>query len=71
MPRNRIEAEPVIRLPRPPEPPLAPTAFMAFPAALSAGVSSQQQLLYQYALEQARAAARPSLPERDLLGIWN
>jgi len=27
--------------------------------------------LYQLALEQALAAARPSLPERDLLAVWN
>jgi len=27
--------------------------------------------LYRQALENAREIARPSLPERDLLGVWN
>jgi hypothetical protein len=30
-----------------------------------------QQGLYRWAFEQAQAAARPSLPERDLLAVWN
>lgn len=30
-----------------------------------------QQWIYQRAFEQAQAIARPSLPERDLLGVWN
>jgi hypothetical protein len=30
-----------------------------------------QQQLYRLALEQAQAVARPSLVERDLLGVWN
>jgi hypothetical protein len=34
-------------------------------------LSAQQQLLYQIAFERAREVARPSLPERDLLGVWN
>jgi hypothetical protein len=29
------------------------------------------QNLYRQAFEQAQAVARPSLPERDLLGVWN
>jgi hypothetical protein len=29
------------------------------------------QDVYQQALEQAQAVLRPSLPERDLLGVWN
>jgi hypothetical protein len=27
--------------------------------------------IYHLAFEQARIDARPSLPERDLLGVWN
>jgi hypothetical protein len=30
-----------------------------------------QQWVYQQAFEAAQAVARPSLPERDLLGVWN
>jgi hypothetical protein len=30
-----------------------------------------QQGLYEYALAQAQAVVRPSLPERDLLAVWN
>jgi hypothetical protein len=30
-----------------------------------------QQDLYRRALEEAQAVVRPSLPERDLLGVWN
>jgi len=32
---------------------------------------SLQQWLYQRAFETAQAVARPSLLERDLLGVWN
>ena len=30
-----------------------------------------QQALYQWAFEQAQQVVRPSLPERDLLAVWN
>ena len=30
-----------------------------------------QQTVYQQAFEQALAVVRPSLVERDLLGVWN
>jgi hypothetical protein len=30
-----------------------------------------QQWVYQRTFELAQAVARPSLPERDLLGVWN
>jgi hypothetical protein len=30
-----------------------------------------QNALYQIAFESAQASARLSLPERDLLGVWN
>ena len=30
-----------------------------------------QQELYRWALAEAQAVVRPSLPERDLLAVWN
>jgi hypothetical protein len=30
-----------------------------------------QQDLYQWALREAQAVVRPSILERDLLGVWN
>jgi hypothetical protein len=30
-----------------------------------------QQDLFRWALEQAQAVVRPSILERDLLGVWN
>jgi len=61
-----------------PEPPTANQAsnsFVAVPWALWCGTPGepafQQLCIYQAALDQARAVARPSLPERDLLGVWN
>jgi hypothetical protein len=60
-------------VPAPVEP--APGAFMACPAAVLCLLSpvqwSWQQEIYRLALKQARAVARPSLLERDLLGSWN
>jgi hypothetical protein len=63
-------------LPRPPAPALLPSAFvMICPAACFPGVTvahaAAQRWVYQYALEQAQAVARPSLLERDLLAVWN
>jgi hypothetical protein len=63
------------RLPQPPAP--VPTAgtFMVCPLGALQGLTGEQlrwmQTLYQLALEQAQAVVRPSLPERDLLGVWN
>jgi hypothetical protein len=76
MPHHRFQ-EPFdfYRLPQPAV--QAPTSgsFVACPAALVQGLSPTQQLwqcsLYQLAFEQAQAMARPSLVERDLLGVWN
>jgi hypothetical protein len=36
-----------------------------------AGQLPWQWMVYQMAFEQAQAVARLSLPERDLLGVWN
>src|SRR2546423_786018 len=63
------------RLPRPVDRPIAPGSFLCYPAGWLRGLSSEQRLaqerLYAWAFEQARAVARPSLLERDLLGTWN
>jgi hypothetical protein len=34
-------------------------------------LSRQQQQIYQLAFQEAQAVARPSILERDLLGVWN
>jgi hypothetical protein len=74
--RNRMsrEAEPY-RLPQPPAPVPSPGAFLVCPLVAIQGLSGEQwrwmQCLYRQAFEQAQAVARPSLPERDLLGVWN
>ena len=66
---------PVSRLPRPPAPNPSPNHFLVCPAALLQGLSAEEarmrQELYRLALAQAQAVARPSLVERDLLGVWN
>ena len=53
----------------------SPGAFVLCPAALLQGVDSGrclwQQQVYQWAFEQAQAVVRPSILERDLLGVWN
>jgi hypothetical protein len=50
-------------------------SFVLFPLAWLPQVTpeqlSLQQWIYQRAFEQAQAVVRPSLPERDLLGVWN
>ena len=40
-------------------PPLAPAQWL------------YQQALYQWAFAQAQLVVRPSILERDLLGVWN
>jgi hypothetical protein len=64
-----------IRLPQPPVAPPPPGAFFIFPAAFLSGASPQQwalqQALYLQAFAEAQAIVRPSLPERDLLAVWN
>lgn len=61
------------RLPRPPAPPVSPAAFVLFPVFCPPPFAPAPwvEALYRWAFEQGRAVARPSLPERDLLGVWN
>lgn len=61
-------------LPPAPAPAPAPGAFVLCPVGLAASPPSfalWQQALYQWAFAQAQAVVRPSLPERDLLAVWN
>ncbi|MCC6420938.1 MAG: hypothetical protein IT429_22105 [Gemmataceae bacterium] len=72
----RTPADPeLVRLPRPPAPGITPGGFVMCPTAAVPGNGSEQwlwqQWLYQRAFESAQEVARPSLPERDLLGVWN
>lgn len=59
--------------PRPIAP--APDAFVMMPtSALPATTPDQaayQKSLYEWAFAEAQAVVQPSLPERDLLGVWN
>jgi hypothetical protein len=63
------------RLPRPQAQPINRTAFCLCPPSLMMGAPGLawlwQQRLYQMAFAEAQAVVRPSLPERDLLGVWN
>jgi hypothetical protein len=62
-------------VPRAPAPIITPANFVACPYALLNGLSTTQRacqfFIYQMALEQAQVEASPSLPERDLLAMWN
>jgi len=63
------------RLPQPTQATLRAAAFVACPLARIFGWSEAmcawQQQVYQLAFQQAQAVVRPSLPERDLAGVWN
>ncbi len=63
------------RLPSAPQPTPSAAAFVLCPVACFPGVPPEfllwQQALYQRALAEAQAVVRPSLPERDLLAVWN
>jgi hypothetical protein len=69
MPRQRF------RLPEPPAPSPDREAFILVPRdnlpPLGPEQAARQQALYQWAFSEAQAVVRPSLPERDLLGVWN
>ena len=55
-------------------PPVAP-AFVLVPMSWLPQVAPAQwvyvQALYQWAFAQAQEVVRPSILERDLLGVWN
>jgi len=65
----------IYRLPRAPEPEMTANGFGICPAVLIQAMSLPHIMatssIYQLAFEQARIEARPSLLERDLLGVWN
>lgn len=63
--RSALPAQPVI------EPTPSPGAFLLCPLAVSCAHGQWQQSLYEYALARAKEVVRPSLPERDLLAVWN
>ncbi|HYT92296.1 MAG TPA: hypothetical protein VEL76_26515 [Gemmataceae bacterium] len=72
----RFSAEPEsVRLPQPPAPGITPGGFLIAPTAAIPGHCQEQwlwqQWVYQRAFELAQAVVRPSLLERDLLGVWN
>jgi hypothetical protein len=57
------------------EPSPSPAAFLLCPLVClpvcSPAQGHWQQSLYEWAFSQAKAVVRPSLPERDLLAVWN
>ena len=73
--RNRIttlmnEPEP-IPLPRPHVPLNADAFALVAVPVMCLQQWTMQQYLYQRAFEMAQAVVRPSILERDLLGVWN
>jgi hypothetical protein len=58
-----------------PNPPPSGAAFFLCPVVWfgvpSPAFAQWQQELYQRALQEAQAVVRPSILERDLLGVWN
>jgi hypothetical protein len=61
-------------LPTPLAQPLNTSGFCMCPLGLVPGAGASmawQQRIYQLAFAEAQAVVRPSLPERDLLGVWN
>jgi hypothetical protein len=62
--RSAVPARPVAA------PTPSPAAFLLCPLA-STAPAPWQQSLYAWAMAQAQAVVRPSLLERDLLGVWN
>jgi hypothetical protein len=72
--RNRITMyEPEqMQLPQPPAPPINPCAFVLVELPMQSMQQwTAQQWIYQQAFEAAKAVCRPSIIERDLLGVWN
>jgi hypothetical protein len=64
----------IYQLPRPPQPVIEPGSFFLWPIGgptTNSAYAGWQCALYQLALEQALAVARPSILERDLIAVWN
>jgi hypothetical protein len=65
----------VAQLPKPPAPVVSPAGFVLCPLGpLPGGPLADwlaRQWLYLRAFEEAQAVVQPSLPERDLLAVWN
>jgi hypothetical protein len=63
------------RLPHPAAPAMSLAGFVACPVQVIHGLvgnwQAWQQAVYLAAFAEAQAVARPSLLERDLLGVWN
>ena len=63
------------RLPQVHQPAITSEGFVVCPLLLQQAASVEQlawqNALYQLAFEQTQAQLRPSLPERDLLAVWN
>jgi hypothetical protein len=72
---NRFAAEVSHPMQQPPTPTWTPTTFMVCPLPWHQSITPEQwamtQWIYQCAFEQAEAVVRPSILERDLLGVWN
>ena len=72
---KRFDVDVSVPLPHPPAPAASPGGFLLLPFAALPGLTVEQWLwqqhVYRTALEQALAVARPSIPERDLLAVWN
>jgi hypothetical protein len=75
MRRNRCFTEPEVHLPKPPAAGSPAAGFMLVPTACLPPVAARewfwQQWAYRCAFAEAEAVVRPSLPERDLLAVWN
>jgi len=66
---------PATQLPRPPHLPLVANSYFLCPLSWFPGNGLLYQAtvvqLYMLAMAHAQAVVRPSLMERDLLGVWN
>ena len=59
-------------LPVPTAPPVSLSGFILWPVSCGSPAEAWwQQEVYRWAFAQAQAVVRPSLPERDLLAVWN
>jgi hypothetical protein len=72
MDRHRMRGEDHVPLPRPATPGVSLSGFVLCPVPCGNPLLLLwQQELYRWAVTEAEAVMRPSLPERDLLGVWN